>query len=258
MVDLPADIIELEAEPDYLSVMAFGESGAGKTPFGASSKNGLILRTEKGTASAKAMGSNAKIWPCDSWIKFKKAKSWLTKAAATPEGIPFNWVTIDSGTMLQTLHLRHILKVEKAKPGGEARSLDIPQIQDHQQWQNEFKRIMQEMIDLPMNLCVTALPMPVDTEDDEGEVETNILPQFLGGKGAIAWAVVGMFDMGGRVRLVKTKPKEEGEKPKTVQRIYWTKAGAYWGRDRYGALGSYTTNLTLDELAAKVAESMKD
>lgn len=258
MPDLPSDIIDLEDEPNHLSVMAFGESGAGKTPFAASSERCLILRTERGTASAKVAGSKAKVWPCDTWPKFKKAKAWLTRAGRTDAGIPFDWVTVDSGTMLQTIHLRYILKTEKDQASDPAsRDIDIPQIQDHQKWQNEFKRVMQEMIDLPVNLCVTALPMAVEAEDEEGDIELTILPQFLGGKGAIAWSIVGMFDMGGRVRLAKVKSKEDPEKVKVVQKIHWTKEGSYWGRDRYSALGSVTTNLTLDGLAAKVEASMK-
>lgn len=256
MVDLPPDIIELEDEPNHLSVMVFGPSGVGKTPFAASSERCLILRTEKGTASAKVRGSKAQVWPCDTWTKLLKAKRWLKKQAATDEGIPFDWISIDSGTSMQTIYLRHILAEEyKAAPDKAKRDLDIPQIQDHQKWQNGLKRNMQEFIDLPVNLCVTALPMTVDSEDDEGNLEETIIPQFLGQKGAIGWAIVGMFDMGGLVRLAKVKDGEDGTK--VVQKIHWSKYGNHWGRDRYSALGNVTTNLTLDQLAEKVKNSMK-
>lgn len=250
-VDLPDEIIELEDEVDYVNVLVHGESGAGKTPFGASSDNTLILRCEQGTTSAKIRGSKAKIWPCDTWIKFKKAKAWLEKAGRTEDGIPFEWVTIDSGTAMQTVLLRHILKTEFKKTPSN-RDLDIPQIQDHQKWQNELKRVLQEMVDLPVNLCVTALPMSIESENDEGETDETILPQFLGGKGAIAWAIAGMFDIGGSVRLIKPKGKTE-----KVQRIYWEKYGPHWGRDRTGALGRYTDNLTLDDLNDRVQKAMK-
>lgn len=250
-IELPDDIIELEDEVEFIKLLVIGESGAGKTPFGASSDNGLILRTEKGTASAKVRGSKAKVWDCSTWLKFKKAKAWLEKAGKDKDGIPFDWVTIDSITQMQTILLRHILRVEfKKLPSG--RDLDIPQIQDHQKWQNELKRTMQEMVDLPVNLCATALPMSIESEDEEENVEENILPQILGGKGAIAWAVVGMYDVGGRVQLVKKK--DVG----TVQRIHFTKKNNYWGRDRFEALGSFKDNMTLDECAEIIKKKMAE
>lgn len=247
---LPADILELEAEDESINVLVHGESGCGKTPFAASAAKGLLLATEKGTVSAQRRGSTAKIWKCDTWAKFQKAKLWLTKAGEHPGGIPFTWVSVDSGTQLQTLHLRHILETEfKSAPS--KRDLDIPQLQDHQKWQNEFKRNVQELVDLPVNLCMTALPMSIESEDVEGNIEEWILPQFLGKKGAIAWTCTGQFSAGGRIRLVKNKAG------KLVQRINWTKSGNHWGRDRYNALGSFTDNLTLDDLAIRVAESAR-
>jgi len=244
MAGLPDDIVSLEEEVEYIQVLVHGDSGSGKTPFGASAAKGLVLATEAGTVSAARRGSKAKLWKCPTWRDFLKAKEWLEDQGAG-KGIPFSWVTIDSATNLQQLLLRHILETEyKAAPS--KRSLDIPQIQDHQQWQNEFKRIMTEMVALPVNLCATALPMAVEVLDEEGLSEEWIIPQFDGKKGGIAWTICGLFSAGGRVKLVKMK---DGT---VKQRIYWQKSGAHWGRDRYEALGASTLNLTLDGLATKV------
>lgn len=245
---LPTDILELEAEDESLNVLIFGDSGSGKTPFAGSSDKCLILRCEKGTISAQRRGSKAKVWPCPNWNALLKAKAWLEKAGQHEAGIPFDWVSIDSGTAAQTLLLRHILREEMSKAPTK-RDLDIPQIQDHQKWQNEFKRTISEMVDLPVNLCMTALPMSIESDADDGSIEEWTLPQFLGQKGAIAWAIAGMFGAGGRVKLVKTK---DGT---IKQRIDWTKTGTHWGRDRYEAMGRFTYDLTLDGLAAKVRNS---
>jgi hypothetical protein len=250
-IELPDDIIDLEAEGEHVKLLVIGESGAGKTPFGASaSERGLILRTENGTASAVSRGYKPKIWDCSTWLKFKKAKKWLEMAAQDKDGIPFDWVTLDSVNALQTIHLRHILRMEFKKKPTE-RDLDIPQIQDHQKWQNEFKRTMQETVDLPMNLCATALPMIIESDDDEGETETNILPQVLGKDGAIAWVVAGMFDVGGRIVLIR---KEDGT---ADQRLYFEKNRNYWGRDRFEACGRYMTNPTLGKIQSKIEAKMK-
>lgn len=243
---LPSDIIELEDEEESLNILIHGDSGSGKTPFGASAAKCLILRTEVGTISAQRRGSKAKVWPCPDWNAILKAKEWLENQATSPGGIPFDWVTLDSGTSAQTHLLRHILREEFGR-NPTKRDLDLPQIQDHQLWQNQFKRVMLELVDLPVNLCVTALPMLVEMTGDNGMPEEWVLPQFLGQKGAIAWTIAGMFSAGGRVRLVNNKAG------KRVQRINWSKQNnLHWGRDRYGALGTFTDNLTLDGLAERV------
>lgn len=250
-MELPGNVVDMETEDESINVLVFGESGAGKTPFAGSASNGLMIATEKGVISAQRRGSKMKLWKANTWSEVLKAKQWLEDVYEEEGEIPFDWVSVDSGTMMQTLNLRGILKEEFDKTPSK-RDLDIPQIQDHQKWQNEFKRTMQEFVDLPVNLCVTALPLHIETENDEGESEEWILPQFLGGKGAIAWAIVGMFGAGGRVQLKKVK---KDDKVRTFQRIYWSKNGNHWGRDRYDALGSYTDNLTLDELSRRVRES---
>jgi hypothetical protein len=236
----PSAIVELEDEDESINLLVHGESGAGKTPFAGSAKNGLLIATEKGTISAQRRGSTMELWKVKNWLDFKKAKKYLEDCAKDKDGIPYDWVSIDSGTMAQTMLLRHILRTEMKK-NPSSRDLDIPQIQDHQKWQNEFKRTMQELVDLPVNLCVTALPMTIEMEDDAGDTEEVTLPQFLGQKGAIAWSIAGMFGAGGRVRLVK----KDGE---VKQRVHWTKVGTHWGRDRYSALGNYTDNATLDDI----------
>lgn len=250
-MELPSDVVDLETEDESINVLVHGESGSGKTPFAGSASNGLLIATEKGVISAQRRGSKMKLWKANDWATVLKAKQWLEDVYEEDGKIPFDWVSIDSGTMMQTLNLRSILREEFAKTPSK-RDLDIPQIQDHQKWQNEFKRTMQEWVDLPVNLCVTALPMHIETESDEGESEEWILPQFLGGKGSIAWAIVGMFGAGGRVQIKKVK---KDDKVRTFQRIHWSKVGNHWGRDRYDALGTYTDNLTLDDLAKKVAAS---
>lgn len=249
-VELPPDIIDMETEPESINLLVIGESGAGKTPFAGSSDNCLILRAERGTTSAAVRGSKAKIWDVRTWARYTKAKKWLDKAAADPDGIPFDWVVLDSVSALQTVLLRYILAKEyRANPG--ARDLDIPQIQDHQKWQNQFKRTIQELVDMEVNFAATALPMLIESDDDEGNTESNILPQVLGKDGAIAWTIAGMFNSGGRIRLV---PKEDGLYD---QRLSFYKDGNWWGRDRTEALGRSMLNPTLTKIQTKINASKK-
>lgn len=255
-IELPDDIVDLDPYVEYIRFLAIGENGSGKTPLAASASNGLLIATEKGTASAARRGSKMKLWPCKTWDDFEKAKNWLQECSFD-DGIPFDWVSVDSGTAAQQQLLRHILRVEtEANPTGRNRAvdssgLDIPEIQDHQLFQNRFKRYMEEMTDLPVHLCMTAVPMSIELDDNEGGVEEHVVGQFLGGKGAIAWYVTGLFDCGGKVELRKRK---KGDKIETYQRVWFKKQGAWWGRDRYEVLGNYQDNLTLDKLVEMVNE----
>lgn len=258
VTELPEAIVELESYVEYIRFLTIGENGSGKTPLAASAGNGLLIATEKGTVSAARRGSKMKMWPCRRWEDFDAAKTWLQDKAWEDTGIPFDWVSLDSGPSAQAMLLRHILRVEtEAAPTARNRvvsdsGLDLPEIQDHQLYQNRWKRYMEELTDLPVHLCMTAVPMSIEIDDNEGGVEEHVVGQFLGGKGAIAWYTTGLFDCGGKVELRKRKLKSG--KIETYQRQWFKKQGSWWGRDRYEVLGDYQDNLTLDKLVDMVNE----
>jgi hypothetical protein len=242
-VTKPDAIIPLSEWDESSNVLIYGDSGIGKTVFGGGA--GLILGVEKGAIAAKRQGSKADLWPCPTWTDVQKAYVWLKK---NPTAYP--WVTIDSATEMQRKALLWILEKEfkDAGPNG-SRDIDIPQIQDHQKWQNMFKRFVTSFCDLPINVLFLALPLRV--EDEEGE--ELVLPDFAGKGYQIAQWVCAQMSVVGHMKKVKKKvgTAESGQpKFKEVRRIRFQYSPPYFAKDRYDVLGKFRDDLTLPALDA--------
>lgn len=248
MARRPPAIVDLEDTVETINVILYGDPGVGKTVQAGTLPNNLIISTDvAGTVSAKRQGSKAKLWPAHNMDDFREAYQYLAK-----EDHEFQWVTVDTGTRLQEMILRDIL--DQAHAENSTRSLDIPAIQDHQAWQNRFKRFMDLFIALPVNVLFTFHVMTV--EDEEGE-EVR-LPQLQGGK---AWPPIARA-MGGKVglmgfmqeRQVTKKADEEGAKPttETVRRINWHNGKNWMAKDRYDCLPRFTDDVSLDRIINRI------
>lgn len=249
-VELPDAIIDLSEYDESVNFLLYADSGVGKTVF--SGGAGLILGVEQGTVSAKRQGSKAKLWPIKTWADLQKAYAWLKK---NPDA--FDWVALDSITAMQQLALKWILEKEYKAAGGadSNRDIDIPQIQDHQKWQNMFKRFIKGFIDMPINVLFTALPLHV--EDEEGMA--LVLPDLQGKGYQIAQSVCAQMSVVGYMKLIRKKigvdPKTDEPRLKEVRRIYFQRTAApHFAKDRYNVLGKFWDDPTLPEIDARIKE----
>lgn len=221
-------ILDLEEFDESINILIYADSGAGKTVFGGSDDDVLFLATESGTISAKRQGSEAKVWRIKEWEDLQVAYLYLRD-----EEHSFKWVVLDSGTRMQHMGLRAILDESNAQ--NPARDLDIPAIQDHQKWQNMFKRFVQMFIDLPINVLMTATTMRV--EDEEGD--SLILPDFTGkGYSISQWVCAQMHVVG----YLSVKRSGKGDDKDIWRRIQFQTVPPYFGKDRYNCLGKYNGN----------------
>lgn len=247
-IDLPDAIIDLSEYDESVNFLLYADSGVGKTVFAGGA--GLILGVETGTVSAKRMGSKAKLWPIKTWPDLQRAYAWIRK---NPDA--FSWVALDSVTAMQQLALKWILEKEfKASGGAEgSRDIDIPQIQDHQKWQNMFKRFIKGFCDLPVNVLFTALPLHV--EDEEGMA--LVLPDLQGKGYQIAQWVCAQMSVVGYMKLIRKKTGAEDDKgepiTREVRRVYFQRTAApHFAKDRYTVLGKFWDDPTLPEIDARI------
>lgn len=244
-LELPDDIVDMNDLDETLNVLIYGRSGVGKTVFGGGAD--LIIATEKGLVSAKRQGSKAKAWPVNGWEDVQAAYDWVAEKCDDGILTTKHWVTIDSAPEMQQYILAAILK--KAVALNDERDPDIPAIQDHQKWQNMFKRFVRLFNDLPVNVLYTATPMHV--EDQEGD--PLVLPDFQGkGFGIASWVCAQMSAVGYMEnKKVKVKPpKDSGREPyeKVVRRIRWQSSGEIFAKDRSDMCGEYTQDKGLREI----------
>jgi hypothetical protein len=206
---------------ESINLLVYGDSGVGKTPFAAMAPRAVILSTEKGSISAKRFGSTAKLIRAFDWATVEAALDYLE---AQPDD--FDWLVLDSLPKMQILLLRYLLGINVEENRKNA-DIDVPQIQDHQKWQNMFKRFVDRIIDIPINTIFVATAM--HKEDAEGE--DLVLPDVQGKDYAIAQYVCAQMD--GVYCLKIVSPKKDGE---PYWRLLTQSKPPYFAKDRYRAL----------------------
>jgi hypothetical protein len=204
----------------------FGNSGVGKTVFSAFAPNAYFLSTEKGVVAAKRVGSTAKLLRAPDWEHVEASLDWADENLTLDD-----WLIIDSSSKMQILLIRWWLRMQNLENA--ARDLDVPQIQDHQKWQNMYMRFIDRIVDGNYNTILTATAM--HKEDPEGE--TIVLPAITGKDYTIANYWCAAMDI---VSHLAVSPPSKGDKnAPTVRRLLNETYPPYFAKDRYNVLPRY-------------------
>ena len=226
--DRPKIVIVDESLEDFnesANILIHGNSGVGKTVLAGGAPNATYLTTEKGVVAAKRAGHTARVWRAPSW-PYVEAAIERADAEMTPE----DWLIVDSGSKMQTLFIRDWLRMQH--DDNEARDIDVPQIQDHQKWQNAYMRWVDHMVDAPYNMIFITTSM--HKEDPEGE--PMVLPAITGKDYAISNYVCAAMDM---VLYYGVAPQRKRDAP-TVRRILAETFPPWFAKDRFNVLPRWT------------------
>lgn len=218
------NIEELSSHNESVNWMIYGPSGAGKTVLAGHAPRSTFLSTEKGVISAKIAGSTSQLIRAPHWEHVVAGKRLADKQLKTGD-----WLIADSITKMQVLNIRWILR--KIHEDNDSRDLDIPAIQDHQKWQNYFKRFIDELIDAPYNVIFIATEMR--KEDEEGE--DLVLPAITGKNYEVCNYIRAQMDI---VSYYAVAPSKNRNDPIT-RRLMSQPYPPYVAKDRYDALGRW-------------------
>jgi hypothetical protein len=231
----------LSAASEYVNMLVFADSGAGKTVLAGSDDSVLFAAPEDdGLLSAQRMGSKADKYDINKWEDLMSLYEDLNELVEAGEDIPYKWLCVDSITEMQSMCMRYILrKVVEANPD---RDPDVPAIGDWQRYYIIFEKMVRAFNDLPINVLYTALARKV--EDADGN--EFMVPEIQGKDYGIAMKTVSyMTSYGYMMREIVEKEipaTEEGAEPKKIkvrQRvIFFEDNGVFRGKDRTLALGS--------------------
>lgn len=221
--EISIEIEDLSEFNESINWLIYGPSGHGKTSLAGGAPRSCFISTEKGVVAAKRTGSKSKLLRAPDWEHVVAAKKYADEHFG-----PEDWIILDSLTKMQVLMIRWILRT--INQGNSSRDLDIPAIQDHQKWQNYFKRFVDQLIDAPYNTIFICTEMY--REDQDGE--TIVLPSITGKDYEICNYIRAQMDV---VAYYSLTDKTENGEP--VRRALFQPYPPYEAKDRYDTLGRY-------------------
>lgn len=244
-------LTDLEDFDEPARVLIYGDTGAGKTILAATCPDVLIAACESGVKSARQFGLKAKVYKSPTWPQFAQFITACRKGEVDLSR--HKWLVIDSSTKLQELMIRHILNVEY-KNSNHVRDLDTLQIQDYSKWYNMWKRYVNAINDLPINVMHLAHAMR--SEDEEGE--PLILPMFTGKNGTddpktMSYWMCGSVDLLGYLSVKgQGGESENSTATKFSNTLIIRRYGPFIAKDRYNLGPASIDNPNMATIAKRI------
>lgn len=242
--------VPLEDFNESISLMVYAFPGMGKTVLAGMAPNAVFVASEPGVIAAKRAGSKAGFCrirqSADAW-------TWL-RDAQNGKYDHREWAIIDTLTMLQNKIMRTTLDAAHARKP--ERDLDLPDRPEHQKVQNELKRWVEQVVDLPINKIFLAHAMRVEDEDGGA----MMIPSIQGGadKGyTIANYCMALMNSVGYLQVVNLKDRGQ------VHRIRWQpyhdpkKDMLIQAKDQFNVFGKFTDDKTMPELIEMINAPVK-
>lgn len=188
-------------------ILAYSRNKKGKTHFGATAPDVLILDPEGGTD--RMTKSNPNVWPIDVWDDMEEVVGYLRTKAAQDK---YKWVSVDGLTAITNKSLRWVMGQ------AEMRDLDRKPNQVGKQDYGRSGKMMEELLyslhSMPYGFVFTAQERQIETasgDDDEDAEESQIayvpdLPKGVRGN------INSIVDVIGRIYTVRTTVKARDPK----------------------------------------------
>lgn len=246
----PPIVLDLDDFKESYNICIYGDPGAGKTPLAATLPNAMMTATEQGTISAFRYlkgKSDLKVTRAHDFAEFRRTFLWMRDVAIPEER--YEWWIVDSVTKLQEMVLRHVL--DEMYANNKHRDPDLPDKAEHQKWQVRFKKYVNAINDLPINVLWTAHTMR--DVDEVGDV--TVLPLLQGKNGTDDPKTMSIWFSGG-VSLLGYLGIDEDEVAEAPNRRLLIKRtgdySSYIVKDRFDLGVPYIDNPNLSEVYAMI------
>lgn len=248
--DFEKEITRLTAEAESTNILIYGDSNCGKTTTaGTAPGNNFWIMLEPGVKVAARNGAkgdavkvsdSATAWACVDWLK---ARHRYRK---------YSWVVLDGATTIQNaIRLGYTQEAFDLK--GNRAHRNLPDKPDYFNTQNFLKTWIGALVDMPVNLLVTAHASRL-TDYDDGE--NVVFPGFQGKGMEVSNAITGLMDVTGYMERCMVKRRDSNVE-REVHRLWFSSPRRkskddsptrYICGDKFNALGRYMDNPTLPKM----------
>ncbi len=258
--DFEAELIRLDqGQGEHANLLFYGDSNAGKTVLSGTCpektfwlvcepgfKAAERMRAKQGLAphkGARRIADSATAWAAVEWLEHKRRYERL------------DWIVLDGlSTMQDRFRLAYAAEAFDIDPS-KRQHRNLPDRPDYFNTQNFLKSWIPRLVDMPVNLIITAHAYRTDNTEDG---ELLVFPGIQGKTTETANAISGLMDATGYYSARRMKTKNGGSK--MVRRLWFDQPTEQWGGegvryvvgDKFDCLGPYMDFPTIPKLMAKI------
>lgn len=261
--DFAAELVRLEGEQESTNGLIYGDSNVGKTWLaGTCPGKTFWLVCEPGYKSAARNGATGYGRRIADTATALAAIDWLNGQARNgqPRYANLDWIILDGlSTMQDRFRLGYAAEAFDINPE-KRQHRNLPDRPDYFNTQNFLKAWIPQLVDMPVNLLITAHAYRTDDTEDG---ELLVYPGIQGkGNGAaeVANAISGLMDFTGYYETRRLKIRES-DRTKLVRRLHFETPERrskkeenvrYICGDKFNCLGPYIDNPTIPRMLAKI------
>lgn len=261
--DFESELIRLDqGQEESISGLVYGDSNSGKTRLaGTLPEKTFWLVCEPGFKSAvrarRAQGlpphkgarkitNSAEAWAAVEWLEYRERYRKL------------DWLVIDGITTMQDrFRLAYAAEAFDINPA-KRQHRNLPDKPDYFNTQNFLKSWLPRLIDMPVNLLITAHAYRTDLTDDG---ELLVFPGFQGKVTEVSNAISGLMDFTGYMESRRLRNKKTGDV--RTERTLWFVSPTGRGRseeqearyivgDKFDCLGDSISNPNMPAIEATI------
>lgn len=258
--DFAAELIRLEESAESKNLLIYGDSNVGKTWLaGTCPGKSFWLVCEPGFKSAARNGARGFGRRIADTATALAAIDWLNAEGKNgqPRYSMLDWIVLDGlSTMQDRFRLGYAAEAFDINPE-KRQHRNLPDRPDYFNTQNFLKAWIPQLVDMPVNLLITAHAYRTD-DTDGGEL--LVFPGVQGKVTETANAISGLMDVTGYYEAKRIRSAKTGEL-KLVRRLWFESPERkskreddvrYICGDKFNCLGSYIDFPTIPKLLDKI------
>lgn len=257
--DFASEVEKLEAGSESKNLLVYGDSNAGKTVLaGTCPGRTFWLVGEPGYKSAARHGARGHIRRLADTATALAAIDWLYERDRYRK---LDWIVVDGFTTMQDrFRLAYAAEAFDLNPAKRAHR-NLPDRPDYFNTQNFLKAWIPQLVDLPVNLLITAHAYRTD-KTDNGEL--LVFPGIQGKVTETANAISGLMDATGYYEARRMRRRDGTSR--IVRRLWFESPERkakeedvrYICGDKYDCLGPYIDNPTMPAIIARIDGEVAD